>query len=695
MNFKLSPLGQNLVIKYAQIFRVLLIVLTIAVIHFVLPEGERFQYEYEKGKTWRHTTLVSPFDFALKKTKEQISEERNEITSTTLPIYKKESQNTFEEINRIKKEIKQNLEINADVESDEIDYDFISLEGSRLAKEILDRGYFKIDPIHEGKISVIEILEDKQTVRKNIASLITKDNLGQFLKSELSNEIKEIEKIPLISVISAKLRPNFHFDSTLTNLLIQQQLEALPETEGLIKQGETIISTGDRITSEKFRMLQNLEEEIAQTSGVSQKTIGVNAGRLIIVTLLITILGLFLYFIRQDLYNSTRSLFLILLIVTGMIVMVTWALKFDLPSVYLLPYCLVPIIIRVLFDSRIALFIHLIIILILGFSMPNGFEFIFYQFVAGVVSIFSMVNVSKRSQYFFSAGFIFAAYALCFTGLSLIKSGDLLTIPWRNVSWFLVSVILSLLAYPLIYLFERLFGITSDMTLLELTNANNPLLRELSYKAPGTFQHSLQVANLAEAAIYAIGGNPILVRAGALYHDIGKMAHPEYFIENQQKGRNPHDKLSFDKSAEIIIDHVYDGIEMAEEAGLPECIIDFIRTHHGNTRVEYFYQNYLKNFPEEFVDEKKFIYPGPIPFTKETAVLMLADSVEAASRSLKDPDADAINSTVDKIIESKMNQKQLVNANITLGDLTKVTKILKKMLFSIYHVRIEYPDQKK
>ncbi|MFT7299041.1 MAG: membrane-associated HD superfamily phosphohydrolase, partial [Sphingobacteriales bacterium] len=469
MNFKLSPLGQNLVIKYAQIVRILLIVLTIAVIHFVLPKGERFQYEYEKGKTWRHSTLTSPFDYALKKSPSQLNEEKNEISSSTLPIYKRSDLNASKEVFRIKNELKRNLELNSSIESQRIEYGTILEEGARLTKEILDQGYFKIDQSHQGKITVIEILKNKQTYRKNIGSLITKESIGQFLKGRISQVIDESDKVALISVINTKLEPNFEFDSILTTLLITQQLEFLPETEGLIQKGEVIISTGDRITPEKYRMLQNLEEEIAQNSGISQKTFGVNAGRLIIVTLLITILGLFLFFIRQDLYNSTRSLFLILLIITSMIVMVTWALKFNLPSVYLLPYCLVPIIIRVLFDSRIALFIHLIIILILGFSMPNGFEFIFYQFVAGVVSIFSMVNVSKRSQYFFSAGFIFATYALCFTGLSLIKSGDILTVPWRNVSWFFVSVVLSLLAYPLIYLFERLFGITSDMTLLELT----------------------------------------------------------------------------------------------------------------------------------------------------------------------------------------------------------------------------------
>jgi hypothetical protein len=254
-------------------------------------------------------------------------------------------------------------------------------------------------------------------------------------------------------------------------------------------------------------------------------------------------------------------------------------------------------------------------------------------------------------------------------------------------------VLLSLLAYPLIYLFEKLFGITSDITLIELTNTNTSLLRELAFKAPGTFQHSLQVANLAESAIYKIGGNALLVRAGALYHDIGKIENPQFFIENQIKGVNPHDKLPYDDSAQIIIKHVLNGIEMARRNNLPEVIVDFIRTHHGNTRVDYFYQSFLKNFPEKIVDENTFRYPGPIPFTKETAVLMLADSVEAASRSLKEPDVENINALVERIIDYKLAQDQLNDSNITLKEIETIKLIFKTMLMGIYHVRVEYLEQ--
>jgi hypothetical protein len=278
-------------------------------------------------------------------------------------------------------------------------------------------------------------------------------------------------------------------------------------------------------------------------------------------------------------------------------------------------------------------------------------------------------------------------------GISLIKEGTVGAIEWIKFLPFVFSVLLSLLAYPLIYLFEKLFGITSDITLIELTNTNTSLLRELAFKAPGTFQHSLQVANLAESAIYKIGGNALLVRAGALYHDIGKIENPQFFIENQIKGVNPHDKLPYDDSAQIIIKHVLNGIEMARRNNLPEVIVDFIRTHHGNTRVDYFYQSFLKNFPEKIVDENTFRYPGPIPFTKETAVLMLADSVEAASRSLKEPDVENINALVERIIDYKLAQDQLNDSNITLKEIETIKLIFKTMLMGIYHVRVEYLEQ--
>ena len=413
-------------------------------------------------------------------------------------------------------------------------------------------------------------------------------------------------------------------------------------------------------------------------------------GQLILVGLIVSLLMIFLYLFRKDIFQDHRKLSLILVVICGMILTLSWAIKLNMPNIYFIPYCIVPIIIRILFDTRLALNIHLLVVLIASFWVPNSFEFAFLQIAAGMTAIYSIKKLVRREQFLISALLILSTYIIAYFGILLIKDASFVKIEWTNFIPFAISVLLTLLAYPLIYVFEKLFAITSEITLMELSNTNSTLLRELAFKAPGTFQHSLQVANLAEAAIYKIGGNALLVRAGALYHDIGKMENPQYFIENQNSGINPHDKLTYDKSAQIIIQHVYRGVDIARKNQIPELLIDFIRTHHGNTRVDYFYQSFLKNFPEKSVDEKIFRYPGPIPFTKETAVLMLADSVEAASRSLKNPNEKAITELVDRIIDYKLVQNQLIDSDITLKDIQLIKQIFKTMLMSIFHVRISY-----
>jgi putative nucleotidyltransferase with HDIG domain len=372
------------------------------------------------------------------------------------------------------------------------------------------------------------------------------------------------------------------------------------------------------------------------------------------------------------------------------VILYTWVLKTGLCNLYLIPFCIVPVIIRTFFDTRIALFTHLTLVLILGFIAPNGFEFVFLQIIAGMVAIFSIVSMRNRAQLFLSSGIILLAYWTAYIGISIIHLDSLKGIEWNNMGWFAANAMLTLFAYPMIFMFEKIFGFISDVSLIELSDTNSFLLRELALKAPGTFHHSIQVSSLAEAAIYKIGGNALLVRTGALYHDIGKIDNPLYFIENKNTEINPHDDLAFEDSAKIIISHVIKGIEKAKKHNIPEAIIDFIRTHHGTTTVQYFYNSFLKTYPETIADKTKFKYTGPIPFSKETAVLMMADSVEAASRSLKKPDAPSLNKLVDDIIDYQIQEKQFENSNITFKDISEIKKIFKKRLMSIYHVRIDY-----
>ncbi|MEO8088391.1 MAG: HDIG domain-containing metalloprotein, partial [Bacteroidota bacterium] len=369
-----------------------------------------------------------------------------------------------------------------------------------------------------------------------------------------------------------------------------------------------------------------------------------------------------------------------------------WARKIDLIDMYLVPVCILPIVVRAFYDSRTALFTHVITLLIIGFEAPSGFEFMFIQTIAGMVATFSIFSMNRRSQFFISALLIFASYTISFVGVTIIHEANFKTIDWMNLKWFAGNSIITLFAFPLIFVFEKAFGFLSDVSLMELCDSNSSLLRELAFKAPGTFQHSLQVANLAEAATFKIGGNPLMARAGAMYHDIGKIDMPGYFIENLTSQKNPHDNLPFEESARIIKSHVVKGIEKARKNKIPEPIIDFIRTHHGTTRLQYFYQSFLKNYPDKIPDEHQFRYPGPLPFSKETTVLMMADSVEASSRALQHPDEKSITELIEKIIAGQIEQQQFVNCPVTLKDISDIKVIFKKMLMSIYHVRVEYPE---
>jgi putative nucleotidyltransferase with HDIG domain len=381
---------------------------------------------------------------------------------------------------------------------------------------------------------------------------------------------------------------------------------------------------------------------------------------------------------------------MILTLILLMVVISSLTMAIDVNYLYVVPFCISPIILKAFFDNRVALFTHLISTLIIGFIVPNGFEFVFLQLMAGIVSILTVLKMYKRAQLFISVGKIIAVYFLIYIALSITHDGSFVGIELSMLTQFAISGAFTLFAYPLIFAFEKIFSLVSDVSLLELSDTNSPLLRRLSNEAPGTFQHSLQVANLAEEGVLAIGGNALLTRAGAIYHDIGKLKNPMYFIENQSSGLNPHDELSFDESAEIIISHVLDGIEIAKENNLPDELIDFIRTHHGTTTVQYFYKQFIANFPEEEVDIKDFTYPGPKPYSKETAVLMMADSAEASARSLKNPTAEHIDILIEKVINKQIEQDQFVNADITLKEITTIKKLFKKKLVNIHHARVEY-----
>ncbi|WP_375142000.1 HD family phosphohydrolase [Pedobacter sp.] len=673
--------------KYSSNLKYVMMAVCVLVTTFYLPKQPRFRYEFEKGKTWLNKDLISPFSFAILKTPQQIEEDKKSVINNILPLYQYKDEVFKDQSEAYLNEFDVKWRSNT---LNEADKEINRQRSHQLLKTIYTRGIIDINPKHQkgNKYYDFSQVRNNVSTKSNSQDVFTTETALNYLKENFkgSDEIKQT----VLDLAESHLKPNLLFDESLTATVQANALKSISTTKGMVQKGDLIVANDTVIDEEVYQKLVSFRETYdAQTKSVGDDKL-VFLGQVLLVGFIITLLMVFLYLFRKDIFADSRQLSLILLVVTSMLLVLTWAIKFNLSNLYLIPFCIVPIIIRILFDTRLALNLHLLVILIAGFFVPNSFEFVFYQTTAGMVAIYSIKNLVKREQLLISASFILSAYFISFMGITLLREGSLTHIEWANFLPFVFSVLLSLLAYPLIYAFERVFGITSDVALIELTNTNNKLLRELAFKAPGTFQHSLQVANLAEAAIFKIGGNALLVRAGALYHDVGKMENPQYFIENQT-GTSPHDKLPYEQSAQIIIRHVHKGIEITRKHKLPESVIDFIRTHHGNTRVDYFYQSFLKNSPEKFIDENIFRYPGPIPFSKETGVLMLADSVEAASRSLKNPDAQSISDLVERIIDYKLEQNQLDNCDLTLKDLETIKLIFKTMLMSIYHVRIDYP----
>ncbi|MGM0408984.1 MAG: HD family phosphohydrolase [Bacteroidota bacterium] len=695
---------------YKIIFRILLFLLTIAIIVYLFPREGKFRYEFQKGRPWMHTTLIAPFDFPVYKSDRQLQEERDSILSNYNPYFYYDS--SVLQVQRDKFSKSFDLKLENYLKSEQLkeqnnyrkqlfsnnanDFKSFALE---VLNQIYWPGIIESNEITEGLNADDEII----ILKNKLADVYTYSNIytekkayqevinhvNQYLENNKS-KIKYLDFYKSINLYEF-IEPNVFYDQKTSENVKSEMLGNISLTRGMVQAGEKIISQGEIIDNHLYRILESLKHDSENRLGSGYFFQIILLGQIIFVSACIIVLFLFLWnFRREILENTMKTIFILMLV----LIIVTIS-RFTAQVLYIIPFALIPIIIKTFYDARLALFIHIITVLIVGFFAPNGFEFIFLNIIAGIVAIFSLTNIYRRGKLFLSAGMVFITYSFVYFGLAITQEGNFSNIELNNFIYFAFNGGFVLLAYPLIYIFEKTFGFLSDLTLMELSDTNQKLLRNLAEKAPGTFQHSMQVANLAEEAIYKIGGNPLLVRAGALYHDIGKMVNPAYFIENQRVGFNPHDMHEFDESANIIISHVKDGVELAKKNSLPEPLIDFIRTHHGTTKVQFFYRSYIKKFPEQEVDINKFTYPGPKPYSKETAALMMADSVEAASRSLSDINEEKINNLVDSIINDQMKDGQFDNANITFKDITTVKNIFKQKLLNIYHARIEYPEKEQ
>lgn len=672
--------------SHERIFKAILIFTSVVIIASLLPHRVRYKFDVKIGKVWQHEDLAAPFDFPIFKDPDSLQAERSRVVAGVFPYYVVDTVVFAKSLQAFNTSIE-----NALLTEDEKMR--IAEAGEEILVQIYSRGIIRLpesEPLDDD--ARISLVREKYVFTRRVDDFLTTESALNFL-DEQAGILDEREAGILKELLAPGLEPNIFFDRSLTEELRQLAVNQVLPTRGMIPEGELIIAKGQVVNQEKYALLQSLRLATGQQEPDKATSREIYLGQLLVVAIALSLLMVFLALLRKDIFANNRKIMLMLLMIVLIVAAYTGTMKMQELSNYVIPLCILPIVLRVFFDTRLALFTHVITVLILGSVAPNGYEFAFMQIIAGMVTIFSITNLRKRAHLFIAAGMIFMAYLLTYTALTIIQEGTIMNLEFSVITWLAGNVLLTLFSYPLVFIFEKVFGLTSDISLMELTDSNSPLLRELSVKAPGTFQHSLQVANLAEAAAYSIGANTLLVRVGALYHDIGKMEMPLYFIENQSTGINPHDDLSFEESASIIISHVIRGIEKARKHKLPDLVIDFIRTHHGTSMVQYFYQSFLKNYPEQMVDEDDFRYPGPLPFNRETAVLMMADSVEAASRSLTKPDADSISHLVDHIIDDQISQQQFVNSDITFRDISTIKKILKKMLRSMYHVRVEYPGK--
>lgn len=676
--------------SHPEIYKGILFVIAIGIIVAIFPKQGKFKYEFQnlKGKPWHHEDLIAPFDFAIKKTKQELALEKLETIKQAKLYFKEKT----EEVTKRKELLRSNFEKNWSSKNTKTKENTLKI-ANKILDSIYSKGIIEYNDVISNKPQdyTILVLNNNVAEEHELKDFHTVKTAYAYIQSTLEQQKADIDRIFILPLLENAISHSIFFDKATTDKVLQQSINEIAPSRDIILKNQRIISKGEILDPATYQILESLKDEFEQQAGGDGNYYFILLGQIIIITLCFAVLIIFLFFFRNEIFLDNTKITFILMLIILQVLMADLAIDSQSFSIYLLPFCILPVIIRAFYDTRIALFVHLVTVLIISFIAPNRFEYAFIQLLGGMVAIFSIVNMRNRSQIFLSSIIIFVTYSVSYVGITIIQEGGIDVISGYDFAWFGISALLTLFSYPLIFIFEKLFGFISDVSLLELSDTNGKLLRELASRAPGTFQHSLQVANLAEEAIYTIGGNSLLVRAGALYHDIGKMDMPMYFIENQAHGINPHEDLNFDESAAIIIDHVIKGIEIAKKNKLPEQIIDFIRTHHGTTITAYFYRSFQNAFPGEKIDESKFHYPGPIPFSKETAVLMMADSVEAASRSLKKYDAEAIDNLVEMIINKQIEQEQFVNADITFKDINALKKIFKKKLMNIYHVRVEYP----
>ncbi|MCI1646772.1 MAG: HDIG domain-containing protein [Bacteroides sp.] len=670
------------------LYKALIFIGTVTVIVYFLPREGKFNYQFDINKPWKYGQLIATFDFPIYKSDKVVKHEQDSILSSFKPFYDLNKDVVFKAHEKLKADYQASLH-------NILPIAYLHHIQEKLT-EIYQAGIVATEDINRLKqdsTTAIMLVDEKIVHQRNADLLFSIKRAYTFLLT--ADTVHFSQNILRQCSLNEYLSPNLTYDKQRTETSKKEALDNYSWANGIVLSGQKIIDRGEIVNQETYNILSSLRKESIQRSeSMGQKRL-ILAGQILFVGIIMLCFMLYIELFRKDYYERTGSIALLFSLIMFFCVVTAIMVTNNIFNIYIVPYAMLPIIIQIFLDSRTAFITQVITILICSICLRYPHEFILLQLSAGLVAIFSLRELSQRSQLFQTAILVILTYAAVYFAFELITENDLSKLNGSMYIYFTINGIFLLFAYPLLFLLEKTFGFTSNVTLVELSNINNPLLRRLSETVPGTFQHSMQVANLAAEAAIRIGANSQLVRTGALYHDIGKMKNPVFFTENQTGGLNPHKNLSYEQSSQVIISHVTDGVELAEKNNLPKVIKEFITTHHGRGKTKFFYISWKNEHPGEEPNEELFTYPGPNPFTRETAILMMADGVEATSRSLTEYTEESINNIVDKIIDSQVEEGYFRECPITFKDIATVKSVFKEKLKTIYHTRISYPELKK
>lgn len=666
---------------------IILFLITTILIAYFFPREGLFRYQFFEGKPWRYGLLTAPQDFPIYKSSAEVEAEKDSALKSFFPYYRVDPEIITQQKNKLRDTYSKQL-------SNTVPTEYMQYIEKSLT-DLYEHGI--ILPVEFEKLQKDNTLQ-VNLLKSNVAQLYyTSDffTVKSAYEFVINNAPHALNKVTLQTCnINNFLTENVIYDQATTDKVKEELLQSVPIANGMVQAGERIVDRGEIIDNRTFNVLRSLKIVHESNSGGGNRQNLIIAGQFGYVLVVMLCFWFYMVSFRPRLLKRRKDVLFLLLCILIPSLLTELCISQSLFSIYIIPFGIVPIVVRTFFDSRTALFIQLMIALICSLMAPFPFEFLCLQSIGGMIAIFSLKELSQRSQLISSSFFILLSYAIVYLCITVYQEADLSKINWTMLLYFGINFILLMFGYVLVYFIEKAFGYISTITLVELSNINTPILKKLSETASGTFQHSLQVSILASAAATKIGANGPLARTGAMYHDIGKMANPAFFTENQTSV-NPHDQLSFEESAQIIIGHVTEGVKMAEKAMLPKAIIDFIHTHHGKGKVKYFYNSFKNKYPDRVIDEALFTYPGPNPFTKETAIVMMADIVEATSRSLKEHTEEGISDLVNKLIDGQLDDGLLKNAPLTFRDVDDVKQIFIEKLKTMYHTRISYPELKK